>query len=349
MEKTTGDSNSRLARFGLASICCAIAMLLLSGALAATAQAQDYSRTTSGSGYETYPIYLDKGAVRLTVGSSNTRSTGGISYDQAGNNVLLGTGTTAIPAGSSKTVYAGVKTAGTYYLIIGSDEAGATATVKQYGTDKTLKNKVAVESSSQGDNTSVSYYKVKVKKKGYLSVSISDIQNMYTTSRISICNSKKKSVTGGFQLISNSDGVKAVGVKKGTYYIAVKSYAPVYRIQYAFHKVSAKSATKKSKAVTIKKGKKAKGVLIAGGKAQWYKFKQTKNKKFSINIVSKGFGPDMAVTVYRYNKKMGTWTMYAPKSSGPLVSTGNLHTGTYYVKVAPKKKGASGYYTLKWK
>lgn len=151
-----------------------------------------------------------------------------------------------------------------------------------------------------------------------------------------------------------------IGVKKGVYTIQFKSTSKEVNATVSFTKVKEKKGkTSKSKAAKLKRKKNAKGLFISNKKkAQWYKIKNTKNRKMTLVVdASKmSYGNSFSsckLTVVFPNGKTD-WTTVYPGSIkkirvayGPY-GTNKARKGTYYVKIQ-SRKGATGYYTLKWK
>ena len=127
--------------------------------------------------------------------------------------------------------------------------------------------------------------------------------------------------------------------------------------RYKFSKVKTLKNTKKSKAISIKKGKTAKGILPAGEskkESRWYKIVISKKRKVSITAKNLA-GEGQKVYLYKKGKSrlmasgsnelayMGENGKYAFKTRFPL------DKGTYYLKVTKKSKKASVYYSIRWK
>lgn len=142
------------------------------------------------------------------------------------------------------------------------------------------------------------------------------------------------------------------GVKKGnTYYIKVRSnynYDGLYQLKVTNYKISENSGSKKSKAVTIKKGYTKKGTITAGSsQSDWYKFKLTSKKKVKITIKG-GTNDKLKFIVYKGSKKVSTSTFYNSTKSITLNSVGKWSKGTYYIKAYRGTSKSSGWYSLKW-
>ena len=212
-------------------------------------------------------------------------------------------------------------------------------------------------------NNTVSYYKIKVPKNGYLHVQFQDGCKASSPSYyIRLLNAKKKPLTHSTEWISNytSDSTD-FGVKKGTYYLAVTGAGsnPVYTIKATAKAVATKAGAKKAKAVTLKRGKAQKGVVYAKNKKvaakHWYRFVVTKRKKVVFSISTKTCLGGLRLDI-KPAKGYGSYTGYfdssKPKDAIKLYTTRNanmtLDPGVYYVCVSGYNYG-NGYYALKWK
>ena len=200
------------------------------------------------------------------------------------------------------------------------------------------------------DNSSVSKFKVSVPANGYIVMDVGG-ENEYPVSL----------KTSGFKSYENvtSDNIRRViGVKKGTYTFSVISHTPVYHYRLRFYKVAKSNCTQKNKAVTIKKNKTAKGVIVTDSKkAYWYKFKNPKLQKVKVYATTKlnGGGNYGGIKITAYNKKgkIGSQIITAdtPSSCFDMYTVGKrlkLAKGTYWIKIE-SYKGGNGYFTVKWK
>ena len=202
------------------------------------------------------------------------------------------------------------------------------------------------------DYSSISSFTVKVPAKGYLKVKLADGINNYG---VYMKTSKFK----GWQYVSSSSDTQYIGVKKGTYKIQVKG-AKVYSVKTSFTKVKETSSkTTKKTAASIKKKKVNKGLIVTNKKkVHWYKIKNPKNQKMSIEVngkkLSKGGGYGyLKITAYFPDGDTAYGTLNAGtkdtfKLTYGTVGTTKARAGTYWIKVE-SKDGANGYYTLKWK
>ena len=212
----------------------------------------------------------------------------------------------------------------------------------------------------------VSYFQVKMPKNGYFNVEFGNAcsqTNPYYY--VQLLNAKKKPISHGFEKISMTNGSTNYGVKKGVYYLGVKtaSNSPIYSIKITKKAVATKAGAKASKAVVLKRGKAKSGVINTANKkvaaTHWYKIKLTRQKKVTIYIQNlsslgglrvsiippKGY-LNKLTKVYPNNQTKGTLVL--SKTTSISSKSQPLDPGTYYICVSGNKYG-SGYYALKWK
>lgn len=265
------------------------------------------------------------------------------------------------------TLYVKVAKAGTYYLKFETYRS-STQDVPQsvafaailYPAGGTLTKGQTFYGASP-DNSGVSYYKVTASGNGYLTVSFPEIMADYSSFNIKLMNSKKNSLFTNFEYISSNKAYKTtIGVKKGTYYIAVKNSDSAYGIKVSFTSVKENSGSSKSKAKSIYKGNTKKGIITAAqseSSGDWYKFKVTKTQyvKFTFKVKANGGGSygGLKAGFYQSGKTYPATTANCYNEDGKEIQLytygkGNkLAPGTYYIKVQ-KYSGGNGYYTLKW-
>ncbi len=200
-------------------------------------------------------------------------------------------------------------------------------------------------------------YKIKVPSDGIIKIEAGiDPTTKYETKtsfNTLLLNSKKKAIS---DVTVSGDGAQYC-VKKGTYYLKATNKDGIVVARYKFSKVKTLKNTKKSKAISIKKGKTAKGILLAGEskkESRWYKIVISKKRKVSITAKNLA-GEGQKVYLYKKGKSrlmasgsnelayMGENGKYAFKTRFPL------DKGTYYLKVTKKSKKASVYYSIRWK
>ena len=170
--------------------------------------------------------------------------------------------------------------------------------------------------------------------------------------------SLKTSGFKGFETVTSDNIRRVIGVRKGTYTFSVKSHSAVYHYRLRFYKVAQSNCTKKTSAVTIKKNKTAKGVIVSDSKkAYWYKFKNPKLQRVTIATTTKlnGGGSYGGIKITTYNKKgkIGSQIITADAASScfDIYTVGKklkLAKGTYWIKIE-SYNGGNGYFTVKWK
>lgn len=247
-----------------------------------------------------------------------------------------------------------VSAKGTYYLGVystvyssipeGSVAGGAQVLAAFYdGSDRTLGigKQIAVGQKDAQSN----YFKFKAAQNGVIKAYGSTNATGYS---VALYNSKKKALSGWTPLRYNP----TYGVKKGqTYYIRVKSSRNsygYYNFKITNPAVKEKSGKNKAKAVTVKRSKAVKGMILAGnGQADWYKFKKTNKKTTKITVKGQTNGA-FRVTVYRGGKKVSSKT-FDYRYRGYEFTLYNYPKGTYYVKIERANAKSSGYYAMAWK
>lgn len=216
------------------------------------------------------------------------------------------------------------------------------------------------------------YIKIKPTKSGIITFK-DDFSHGYS---IVLCNAKKKVISEGNNYGSPGDflswdsGYKwqtfiNYGVKKGTtYYIRLRGGSTaranlqtgtpyIGTVKWTNKAVKpAKSGKSKKKAVTLKKGKKVKGLITAGDKkGKWYKIKSN-YKQTKITCSAKNCnGAIVAEVMYKSGGKWQKINCKGVRSSDPsrsIVIYSTKKNNTFYVKVHPDKKD-SGVYYLSWK
>ena len=216
------------------------------------------------------------------------------------------------------------------------------------------------------------YIKIKPSKTGIITFT-DDFTHSYS---VALCNASKKVVSVGNNYGQTGDFFSYgsaykwqtfinYGVKKGTtYYIKIKGGSTeranlqtgtpfVGTVKWTNKSVKpAKSGKSKKKAVTLKKGKKVKGLIVAGDKkGKWYKIKSN-YKQTKITCSAKNCnGAIVAEVMYKSGGKWQKMKCSGVRSDSPsrsVVIYSTKKKNTYYVKVHPEKKD-SGVYYLSWK
>lgn len=241
---------------------------------------------------------------------------------------------------------------GSYNFIFGSNIISA--------ADKTLTNNKEKIAATFNSTTPV-YYKVKVTASGKLTLNITGTSY---ASKVTLCNSKKKAVSNEVTVDASVAGKqKAVfGVTKGTYYFKVKKPAGAMLVKSTFSKVSDKSGSSKSKAKSLKMGGSAINGLVTAseksGKADWYKFTNSKRKKTTIYWNGDVASGKLQMTIYTSNGKKFSGTSINMSGIGDqhgvTIYSGSygvrtLPKGTYYIKITKSGAKTSGSYNIKVK
>lgn len=271
----------------------------------------------------------------------------GIYTDAGLTNSLSYSGYVSIEA--TDTVVIKIPKAGTYYIGAYSSSYNTTDQVvlgfgAAYinGADRTVYNGKTIAVGQKDAQTN--YFKYKATQSGYLKVLESEGYD-----KITLCDSSQKALSG----TTYAKYAPTYGVKKDkTYYIKVSAGYNSdggYQMKISNGKISEKSGTKKSRAVTLKKKTTKKGYILAGSsQADWYKFNLTGKK--TVKITVKGATNDnLKVAVYKGGKKIGTKTFYYNTKTLTLTSIGKWSKGTYYIKVYRGNSQSSGWYSLYWK
>ncbi|MDD6154296.1 MAG: hypothetical protein PUB39_01875 [Eubacteriales bacterium] len=151
-------------------------------------------------------------------------------------------------------------------------------------------------------------------------------------------------------------------VKKGTYYLGFAPDADNRNVEFTikYAKLTLPTNTKKSKALTLKRGKAYKTGYVPLGavQTQWFKVKQTKTKKLWFYVNTKGIKDyggtntrGIKITAYVGKKKLGTkkvnYAMAGPIKITYSTKKGYAKKGTYYFKVETFNKYTGGSYKVK--
>lgn len=305
-------------------------------------------------GFQVIPVTLKAGAVKLNFASGASSGSVGIyaKADAEGNTSgSIATVYTSDPYATGSR-YGNVAKSGTYYLQFYtskySGSIGSTATITSYPyvKAKTAKLNGSTLGTGCGNNATVAYYKITVKKRGYLTLKVEDATGWGSGATVSLRNARKASLIGSYAPYTSADKPIYFGVKPGTYYLAVKSYASLYRVKPKFTAVTRPVTANKARAVAIPRGKKVSAVMAAGEKTAWYKFKVTKKKNYTFTLSGK-LHDSLRMTF----SGSGYYEASSYLSMGSAVrsfKTNTLKPGTYYIKVARTGKG-NGLYTISWK
>ncbi|WP_312368856.1 pre-peptidase C-terminal domain-containing protein, partial [Lachnoclostridium sp.] len=216
--------------------------------------------------------------------------------------------------------------------------------------DQTLKKGETVVGYLSSD-LKETLYKITIEETGYISVKMETDSPYGSIAYMSILDSKKKELEKEEYVNVQRKDTMYYGVKKGTYYIKVRSSVGIYSISYSFQKVKDNGAAKKADATALSLGGKAKsGVILADSKdttAEWFKFTLKESTKIAINVSGNTnntmrFEMESDSVNFIFNnlkitnntkERTGTFTNALPK-------------GTYYIKVYKGTSGSSGNYSV---
>lgn len=267
--------------------------------------------------------------------------------------------------------YVQVDVAGTYYILLNSSSyyssiTSNTVSFRSYVVSNSYGTTPISVSGDVNKTRRVDFYrhdytvsgkdmyiKYQAKAAGYITIA-PKVGSGYVT----LCNSKKKELSGQKTLNANTSDASSkkvtYGVTKGTYYIKVKTYDLQFSLNMKLTKVSEKSGASKSNARTISAKKTYKGTIVAGKQTvDWYKFKLTKSSKVTIDF-NGSTNSRFKITVYKGSKNMGSSDAsddFKVKLQSVRQFTSKrvkFAKGTYYVKVERANTQSSGYYSLKW-
>lgn len=232
----------------------------------------------------------------------------------------------------------------------------------QAASDVTLKNGKWVSGTFTSEETD-QYYKINVKKTGYIRVQYNCKTGEYA--QFDLCNAQKKEIVKNAGALFKNKADSYIGVKKGTYYIHISRVEGNYKIRYTFTAMNKIAKTVKpgqvSKAQTLKKNKQVSGVILPENKQRrvYYRFDvpEKKTVKFQYEIGSNQTGLGLWLRIADAKGKFMSF-----KDNGTVDKSQDLNTawddkgndsvvleaGTYYfvIQAAP---GNSGYFKLKLK
>ncbi len=176
---------------------------------------------------------------------------------------------------------------------------------------------------------------------------------------VTLCNYKKQALSKEV-FVSSYSGSKSVVFavnKNTTYYFKVNSSSGSrFALKTSFTTVSEKSGSKVSKAVSIKKGKTAKGLILPGSSTKdYYKIVVSKSQKVSLKFTGKACTGTIRINVYS-DKKLKRWvgTVYCNGASYSTtrrvytLGSSKLRKGTYYIQVERSDSKTNGYYSIQW-
>ena len=254
--------------------CVCVILVLMCALFVCESYAAEAVSGTTTKKEQTVEAKLTKGTAVITVSDPDSwvfaqlQKQGGdkIGEALAGEKMLA-------PFGQEKTFTVRVKKAGTYYLYLHGTNSGAKYTIKTVKAGGTLTSGKAKQGTSFGDNKSVTWYTMKVKKTGQLRVTINDASYRYPGYSKVRLQKDGNLVSEEEHLIKGLSFSTVYGVSAGTYKIGVRSSSELYKIQADFTAMEpAKYGASKKKAVLIKKKNRAYGVIEPGNaEVRWYR------------------------------------------------------------------------------
>jgi hypothetical protein len=200
-------------------------------------------------------------------------------------------------------------------------------------------------------NLKETLYKINIEETGYIGVKMETDNPYGGVAYMSILDSKKKELEKEEYANVQRKDTLYYGVKKGTYYIKVRSSIGIYTISYNYQKIKNKKTTKKADATALSVGGKAiSGVVLADSKdttAEWFKFTLKESTKIAINVSGNTNNTirfeieSDSVKFYLSNLRI---TNNTKENTGTFTKA--LPKGTYYIKVYKGTSGSSGNYSV---
>lgn len=257
---------------------------------------------------------------------------------------------------------ANIPKAGTYYLRASRSNYGASVAgnfkIKPYsysGYSKTIKNNAWAGTYGVNYNQII-YHKIVITKPGYIRFQAygEGYQGSKNNLHVTLYSNKKKALSDPSYLYRTNNYSTYYGVKKGTYYIGIKTSGQ-YRMKYTFASINEKTGSSKSRAVSLRANSTVKGLMIAGesgSQSDWYKLKLTKKQKLSFTFSVKA-NDSLKVTIVPASSRLHIIGASAYQSAGTKTykTRDSLPAGTYYLQVSKlgNYNTTSGHYTLKYK
>ena len=187
-----------------------------------------------------------------------------------------------------------------------------------------------VKSTTKGE-----YHKLQVERSSFIGITAFGNEDGTRNRNISIVclNRQKKAISPAYKV--NVKKAADFSLKQGTYYIKVRSSAPVYRIYATFQSVKDNSGPSMKKARTLKLGKETYGIIYNTDslkKQNWYKFSLKKPTKVQLKIKKAG-------------GKLGFQVKGPANASGQIAKLKQwkkvtLPAGNYYILLAKPGKTA---------
>lgn len=278
-------------------------------------------------------------------------------YSDAACTAKLGNGAYINAYALSGVISTALPLAGTYYLKFTSSQALTSelqVRLNPYsfnGENRALTENVDTYTYTR-DYSKVVYYEITAEEAGRLTIHA--VSNNSTGGlNLTLYDAKKKEASGSvYTSINNTGSESNFAVKKGTYYIGIKS-GDIYRLRYSLTPVKEKSGASTKKAVEIKKGKKVEGLFLHSDKEgayDYYKVTLPKTQYLSLTV-------DTAATEYIKIKiipadsKFTIWgdtLSYYQTQKETFKSKDKFPKGVYYLQVSKTGGLNSGYYNIKF-
>ena len=263
--------------------------------------------------------------------------------------------------------------AGTYYLKLSASssiiDSFETVKVKLKGHLFNADNRTLTDKKTTTTYTTENkyvYYKVNVKKTGYITVKqdylVPDdagyfkVKEEGASSYVALCDRKKKALTTDcYNNLTITRNKQVYAVKKGTYYLKVKSSATYpYRIKYTFKAFADQGGSSQKNAKSTKLGGKATGLIQATDKTtkvDWYKFYLPGKRNVTVSISGNTCNSIGSVRVQIVPPKNvvlfgSTFSASGTGFKNGAKSKDKFSKGTWYIKVTKTGDTVTGNYTL---
>ena len=190
---------------------------------------------------------------------------------------------------------------------------------------------------------------------------------------IQYLNSKKKVISNNVILADNN--LSGIGVRADKiYYVrlwntenTISGTTTVANMKYQIDNIATSSNSSRGKSYTLSKNTYKEALVLADNKnTYWYKVKLTKKQKLSVYIESRMLhmnGPCLQLDLYNRDgnkitaesiqideEAYATYKNKKYRMNYPVksITTGELPSDTYYIKVVSKSKKTSGSFRIKW-
>ena len=310
-----------------------------------------YQSETKEGEADTVTIQLPKaGTLLIQAVSKGNESSIDMELAETGGRLI---DSTTVSRGGQKTWAVPLAEGGKYRLKIAGHGTNCrlhfTVTYAPFGG--TLTRGVTYHGSSpKGD---YAYYKVTAPKTGYFTIRLVGAKDGSHT-YVRLLDSTERVLSYQEPLTSST----RYGVKKGTYYIAIKSSSQTYGVNVTLTSVTeSKAGAARNKAPALSKGSAKKGIITCAQSSKsvdWYRFTIKKSQKVYLDVTTRVGKGALRISVYKSGKTAdcgaGLYDKDYPAGTiMPYTSkyTKKLSAGTYYIKVQKHNLG-NGYYKIKW-